>query len=65
MPSDTVQSRYNTFPTAECMLNFEKDAQAYSVKLKNDINNIKTSAQQVDNKSPTYELDIFALVATY
>ena len=69
MPRKTVAPFYQSgFPSAEVILNFEKDAQAHSVEQKNKyihISYIKANAQQVDNKSPTYELDIFALVANY
>ena len=72
MPRKTVAPFYQSgFPSAEVILNFEKHAQAHSVEQKKEINKsihiscIKTSAQQIDNKSPTYELDIYALVANY
>ena len=72
MPSDTVDPLYQSgFPTAEGMLYYEGAAQHHTAQLReqekkqNYIKCIKVNAQKLDNKSPTYKLDIFALVATY
>ena len=73
MPRKTVAPFYQEgFPSAEGMLYYEGAAQHYTAQLKEQLKKqeksiscIKTSAQQINNKSPTYELDIFALVASY